>query len=91
MMTIYKYNSIVQFLAPGTYFQIGCCKDGQVLPPQSLHPACFPIDIPADDKFYRKFNMRCMEFVRSLPAPDDQCGTNYREQMNQITAFIDAR
>ncbi|GFS41621.1 peroxidasin [Nephila pilipes] len=55
---------------------------------------CFPIEIPADDK--RIHRHRCMEFVRSSSV----CGSGItsvffnkvepREQVNQLTAFIDA-
>ncbi|GFT51376.1 peroxidasin [Trichonephila clavipes] len=55
---------------------------------------CFPIEIPADDRRIRRH--RCMEFVRSSSV----CGSGItsvffnkvepREQVNQLTAFIDA-
>lgn len=54
---------------------------------------CFPIQIPEGDPRIKKH--RCMQFTRSSPV----CGTgttsvffrtvNHREQMNQITSFID--
>ncbi|KAF8787391.1 Peroxidasin like protein [Argiope bruennichi] len=57
-------------------------------------PPCFPIEIPHDDR--RIYTTRCMEFVRSSSV----CGSGItsvffnkvepREQVNQLTAFIDA-
>jgi len=54
---------------------------------------CFPIQIPEGDPRIKKH--RCMQFTRSSPV----CGTgttsvffstvHHREQMNQITSFID--
>ncbi|XP_045133366.1 peroxidasin-like isoform X1 [Portunus trituberculatus] len=57
-------------------------------------PPCFPIEIPPDDPRIR--NHRCMEFTRSSAV----CGSGMtsvffntvlpREQINQLTSFIDA-
>ncbi|XP_048526211.1 chorion peroxidase isoform X1 [Dendroctonus ponderosae] len=71
---------------------ISCCAaDGaSTLPPQSTHYACLPIDIPADDPFFGKFRQRCMNFVRSILAPNNDCSLGYSEQMNKLTHFIDA-
>ena len=69
---------------------ISCCRNGQHLPSNLLHPDCFPITIPSNDPFFRQFNQQCMEFVRSLPAPRRECNFGPREQMNQITSFLDA-
>lgn len=59
-----------------------------------LATPCFPIEVPQDDK--RINRVRCMEFVRSSAV----CGSGLtsvffntvepREQVNQLTAFIDA-
>ena len=40
-------------------------------------------------RFYSNFGQRCMEFVRSMPAPRTSCNFGPREQVNQITAWID--
>ena len=74
--------------APG----ILCCNpDGtKPLTKQFLHPACFPIEIPADDPFFSQFGQRCMNFVRSVPAPQLSCSFGFGEQMNQITHFLDS-
>ncbi|KAE8751717.1 Chorion peroxidase-like-2 [Frankliniella occidentalis] len=68
---------------------ISCCQDGQVSDPRVSHPDCFPIPVPRDDRFLAPFGERCMEFVRSLPAPRPECNFGPREQMNQITGFLD--
>ncbi|KAF2346440.1 hypothetical protein FHG87_022804, partial [Trinorchestia longiramus] len=56
----------------------------------SQHPDCLPITIPASDSFYALWNQTCMEFLRSSPAPRPNCGLGPRDQINQVTAFLDA-
>ena len=60
-----------------------CCHD----PDQ---PECFPLTLPADDPFYSSLStaQTCLEFTRSA-AFCEEPGTT-REQMNAITAFVDA-
>ncbi|KAK8745909.1 hypothetical protein OTU49_000091 [Cherax quadricarinatus] len=69
---------------------ITCCSKGQKREARELHPDCMPIFIPDDDEFFGQFTQRCMEFVRSMPAVRPKCNFGPREQMNQITSFIDA-
>ena len=68
-----------------------CTEDGQS--PQNrltLHPRCFAIDIPSNDPFYSKHQQRCMNFVRSMPGPGQDCTFGYAEQMNQISHLHDS-
>ncbi|KAF7287487.1 hypothetical protein GWI33_001451 [Rhynchophorus ferrugineus] len=60
---------------------ISCCNSNDTLPSE-----CFPVYLDIND-YFQKFNISCMEFVRSAPAPT--CCLGPREQMNQVTAFID--
>ncbi|RZC42175.1 chorion peroxidase-like, partial [Asbolus verrucosus] len=71
---------------------ISCCSpDGSVtLTHEESHYACMPIAIPHDDPFYGRFGQRCMNFVRSVLAPRQDCTLGYAQQMNKITHFIDA-
>ena len=46
----------------------------------SLDDRCFPIDIPADDPFW-KGKKRCMEFTRSLNLPNKKCNLQPRQQV----------
>ena len=45
-----------------------------------------PIMIPDQDPF---FQSNCMEFVRSLPSPAPTCVPGPRQQLNQVTSFVD--
>ncbi|XP_022085826.1 peroxidasin homolog [Acanthaster planci] len=47
---------------------------------------CLPIAIPEDDPF---FEQPCLRFARSVPVPDANCNIVPRQQVNQITSFID--
>ncbi|CAL4065298.1 unnamed protein product, partial [Meganyctiphanes norvegica] len=69
-----------------------CCSehDGTELPVAFRHPDCLPINIPTSDAFFSKWNHTCMEFVRSSPAPRADCALGPRDQINQVTSFIDA-
>ena len=54
-------------------------------PPRDLSDVCFPIRIPNDDKVFEPGT--CMHFVRSAAG---QLSLGARQQMNQITSYIDA-
>ena len=71
---------------------IQCCNPdgGAPISKLVLHPECFPIEIPENDPFFSKHGQRCMNFVRSMPAPQLSCTFGYGEQMNQITHFLDS-
>ena len=49
----------------------------------------FPMMIPCV-RFYSAYNVSCMEFVRSSPTPRHDCSLGPRDQLNQITSYIDA-
>lgn len=54
---------------------ISCCRRAA-----PNHPECFPV--------LEELSGKCMEFVRSAPAPN--CCLGPRNQMNQASAYIDA-
>ncbi|XP_046332929.2 lactoperoxidase-like [Haliotis rufescens] len=79
---------------------VGCCGSQfhkgkraafvhvQPPPPHQINrPQCFPIDIPQPD---RHFKSTCMNFVRSVQVANADCQAAPVEQLNQITAYIDA-
>ncbi|XP_025990753.1 peroxidase [Solenopsis invicta] len=61
---------------------IACCP-----PLGGQHPECFPVQVGAGDPVYDLTGRTCMDFVRSAPAP--RCKLGPREQLNQVSAFID--
>ncbi|XP_043224303.1 peroxidase-like isoform X2 [Amphibalanus amphitrite] len=69
---------------------IECCQnDGETYPSTLLHPQCIPIPIPANDPFYSRYRQRCMNLVRSLPAPAPDCVARPARPLNELTSFID--
>ncbi|XP_065211575.1 peroxidase-like [Planococcus citri] len=70
-------------------FGISCCRNGKPIEASLRHPDCFAIEMPSNDHMFSKFGEQCMEFVRSLPAPRPECNFGPREQMNQITGYLD--
>uniref|UniRef100_A0A2P2HX17 Peroxidase-like n=1 Tax=Hirondellea gigas TaxID=1518452 RepID=A0A2P2HX17_9CRUS len=70
---------------------VSCCeRNGKRHAPENLHPECLPINILPDDPFLAQFGRECMGFVRSMPAIRRECKFGPREQINQITSYIDA-
>lgn len=69
---------------------IDCCNRKLLLDPRFKHPACISILLPDNDPFYSKFNVGCMNLVRNAPSPPIGCRLRAREQLNQLTHFMDA-
>ena len=64
---------------------IDCCSSSAG---DDFDEFCFPISIPSSDKFF-KGRKSCMNFVRSTPGPALDCSIRYREQINQLTHWLD--
>ncbi|OWF55956.1 chorion peroxidase-like isoform X2 [Mizuhopecten yessoensis] len=47
---------------------------------------CFHIPVADNDEF---FDRDCLNFVRALPAPPLDCSLGLRQQLNQVTHFLD--
>ncbi|XP_041968484.1 peroxidase-like [Aricia agestis] len=70
---------------------IQCCLGNgrDILPQDMLHDKCIPICIPEDDPFYSKQGVKCLNFVRSVTTPRDDCSLGHAEQMNTVTSYLD--
>lgn len=62
---------------------IDCCLD----PGDEAHPECFPVLLGPGDPNFDQYNITCMNFIRSAPAPTEHFGP--RQQLNQASAYID--
>ncbi|OWF41499.1 Peroxidase-like protein [Mizuhopecten yessoensis] len=62
---------------------IDCCSNSNA----ALSSACFPIKIPINDT---RFTKSCMSFTRSAAAVKNGCDPDYRQQINQLTSYLDA-
>jgi len=67
-----------------------CCNKDKMKPVSELSDKCMPIEIPATDPVMAPLGVECMSFVRSTPAIRRNCKFGPREQMNQISGFLDA-
>ncbi|CAG0882057.1 unnamed protein product [Darwinula stevensoni] len=56
---------------------------------EDFHPECYPIRLPDDDPVHSKLRKKCQEYARSGTAPRTGCTLGPREQINQVTSFID--
>nr|CAD7199365.1 unnamed protein product [Timema douglasi] len=59
---------------------------------ETVHPECFPIPVPEGDPYFPRVNIStgrptCIPVTRSMPG---QLTLGYREQLNQVTAYVDA-
>lgn len=61
---------------------IDCCVEDD-----EQHPECFPVILGSGDPNFDLYNITCMNFVRSAPAPTERFGP--RQQLNQVSAYID--
>lgn len=70
--------------------RIKCCniEEGDKF---TKHPECWPILINnRKDPIVTQLNQNCMEYVRSSPTIRVGCTLGPREQINQVTSFLDA-
>jgi len=72
-------------LKNGNNQDIDCCSSNLAADFTSV---CEPIPIPNNDPFFQG-RKSCMNMVRSTPAPALDCSVRYREQVNQLTHWLD--
>ncbi len=71
----------------GETADVDCGDDGcQTSTPEQAN--CLPIEIPANDTEFS--HKKCLEFVRTLEVPSSGCRVGPREQLNQLTSWLDA-
>ncbi|XP_050677757.1 peroxidase-like [Leptidea sinapis] len=70
---------------------IQCCLGNgvDVLPQDLRNDKCIPICVPDNDPFYCHFDIKCLNFVRSVTTTRDDCSMGYAEQMNTVTSYLD--
>ncbi|KFM70982.1 Peroxidasin-like protein, partial [Stegodyphus mimosarum] len=65
--------------------RIKCCGVEKI----QFHPECYPIRIHPSDPVFGRRSQNCMEYTRSSTAPRIGCTLGPREQINQVTSFLD--
>ena len=65
--------------------RLRCCGGNQ----GEVHPECYPIRLPDNDPINAASNIKCQEYVRSGTAPRVGCTLGPREQINQVTGYVD--
>lgn len=63
---------------------IECCKtDGSGPLPKNLqHYSCMPIVISKTDPFYSCYGQKCMNFIRSMTVPKEDCSLGAADQVD---------
>ncbi|KAB7500916.1 Peroxidasin [Armadillidium nasatum] len=74
------------FITPEKEGVVGCCDDFVTI--STSDPECRPIDV-SNDPFYDQFGVKCLQFIRSTPVNPSCSGAPYREQQNNLTAYLD--
>lgn len=72
-----------------THSVSNCCNKDGSFPSSYDSNKCYPIQVLPDDPFW-KGRLKCMNFARSLSSPSLKCSLESRQQMNQITHWLDA-
>ncbi|CBY06825.1 unnamed protein product [Oikopleura dioica] len=54
------------------------------------HPECINLPLGEDDIQFLSEGKTCHSLERSLPTPDKDCNVETRQQLNQISSYIDA-
>jgi len=70
------------------YADEGCCRTDGKFPRSFNAEKCFPMRLSRSDPFWRG-SITCMDFSRSLSSPGLKCELQNREQLNQITHWLD--
>ncbi|KAJ8985609.1 hypothetical protein NQ317_015102 [Molorchus minor] len=69
---------------------IECCSEnGFNLSPRYVHPFCYPITTPSTGGQYHDDGFDCMNYVRSQVALRPDCSFGPREQINQVSHYLD--
>uniref|UniRef100_T1KSA2 Uncharacterized protein n=1 Tax=Tetranychus urticae TaxID=32264 RepID=T1KSA2_TETUR len=54
-----------------------------------IHPECLPIKVQKNDPLFIEMKQTCIDYVRSCPGIRLGCSLGPREQVNQVTSFLD--
>ncbi|XP_013777552.2 uncharacterized protein LOC106462198, partial [Limulus polyphemus] len=65
--------------------RLKCCEVAL----SEFHPECYPVRVPEKDPVFGKRGQNCIEYTRSCTAPRTGCTLGAREQINQVTSYID--
>ena len=71
---------------------ISCCTStGGTLNASQLHPACLPISVPTNDRFWNvnaTTITTCMNYIRSMAGPRLDCSIGYVDQVISVCFFV---
>lgn len=83
-ITVVVYESFQNIYFSADEGGIQCCLgNGQdMLPPELMNDKCIPICVPDNDPFYRRYGIKCINFVRSITTPRDDCSLGHAEQVS---------
>ena len=87
MIIWYTIDRSLTHIGPERMKELICGSDGCLVGAEGLE-ACAPIPVPLEDPDFAHFN-RCLKFVRNLEVPHLDCRPGAREQLNQVSHWLD--
>ncbi|XP_054280832.1 chorion peroxidase-like [Macrosteles quadrilineatus] len=67
-----------------------CSSDHKPLPSVIMPENCIPISVTANDRFYSRFKVSCLNFMRSMITDDKNCIITPSQFISDVTHYVDA-
>ena len=84
----YLFNVSIIIDAGGDGYR--CCNADytEPLPEQDQHFGCMPVEVPKDDRYLSRFNIGCLNFVRTQTGLPNDCNLKPAELVGTLIYLL---